>query len=59
MVRYYSIRILAGFLFYGSFGFGFLTGATYGIWVGLVTFTILAVSGFFLHKTADKFRETK
>ena len=59
MMKYYSIRLLAAFLFMGSFGIGLLTGATYGVWVGFVTFAILAISGVYLHKVADKFRETK
>ncbi len=50
---------MAGFLFYGSFGLGFLAGVTYGLWVGLVTFVVLAISGFSLHKVVDKLRDTK
>jgi hypothetical protein len=59
MVKYYSIQILAAFLVLGSFKFGFLAYAKYGKWVGWITFIILVTSGFFLHKAADKFRETK
>jgi hypothetical protein len=59
VMKYCSIRCLAGFLFYGSFAGGFLAGAQYGIWVGCVTFVILAISGFILHKVADKLRQTK
>jgi phosphoglycerol transferase MdoB-like AlkP superfamily enzyme len=59
MLKYYTIRILAGFLFYGSFGFGWLAYATYGMWIGLVTFIVLVVSGFFLHKVADKLEQDK
>ncbi len=55
-MKYYTIRLLAGFLFYGSFGFGFLAGATYGLWVGLLTFVILAISGFSLLQVAYKLR---
>jgi len=59
MLKYYTLRILAGFLFYGSFGFGFLVGATYGMWAGLVTFIILVISGLFLHKVAYKLGHEK
>jgi len=54
--KYYGIRFLAGFLFLGSFGGGFLAGAEYGKWVGWITFIILAGMGLFLHKIADKIR---
>ena len=59
MVKYYSIRILAAFLFMASFGFGFLVYAKYNKWVGWGTFIILAISGVFFHKVADKLRRTK
>ena len=59
MVKYYSIRILAGFLFLGSFKFGMLAYEEYGKWVGWITFIILVISGVFLDKVADKFRKTK
>jgi hypothetical protein len=59
MLKYYTIRILAGFLFYGSFGFGFLVGAIYGMWIGLVTFIVIAISGLFFHKVADKLEQEK
>ena len=50
MLKYYTIRILAGFLFMGSVGIGFLAGATYGKWVGLVTFVILVILGILLNR---------
>jgi hypothetical protein len=55
MVKYYTIQILAAFLVLGSFKFGFLAYSKYGEWVGWITFIILVISGFFLHKAADKF----
>jgi len=59
MAKYYIIRILAAFLFMGSFGFGLLAYATYSMWVGLVTFIILAILGIFFHKMADKLEQNK
>ena len=59
MVKYYCIQILAAFLVLSSFEFGFLAYAEYGKWIGWITFIILVTLGFFLHKAADKFRETK
>lgn len=53
-MKYYGVRILAGFLFMGSVGAGFLIYAKYGKWAGLVTFIILAIFGVILHKVADK-----
>ena len=59
MLKYYSIRFLASFLFYGSFAFGFLAGAAYGKWVGFGTFAILGASGIFLFRVVDRIRHTK
>jgi hypothetical protein len=53
-MKYYTIRILAAFLFMGSIGVGFITGAEYGKFVGWLTFILLAAIGLFLHFTADK-----
>ena len=56
MIKYYCIRILAAFLFLGSFKFGFLAYTEYGKWIGWGTFIMLAISGYFLDKFADKLR---
>ena len=57
MVRYFSIRVLAAFLFMGSVAAGFLAYAEYGKWVGWVTFAVLAISGVILHIVASKLRQ--
>jgi phosphoglycerol transferase MdoB-like AlkP superfamily enzyme len=59
MVKFYTVRILAAFLFLGSFKFGFLAYAEYGRWIGWVTFIISVVSAVILFKVADKLRRTK
>jgi hypothetical protein len=59
MKKYYTVRIIAAFLFMSSFGLGLLSYAKYGKWVGCVTFVVLAISGVFLHKVADKLDQTK
>lgn len=53
-MKYYTIRILAAFIFMGSIGVGFIIGAEYGNLVGWLTFFLLAAIGLFLHFTADK-----
>jgi hypothetical protein len=55
-MKYWSIRILGVLLFMGSFGGGFLAGATYGKLIGWVTFIVLASVGILLHARADKIR---
>lgn len=54
MAKYYTVRILAAFLFMASFGCGFLAGAEYGRWIGWMTFLIMATLGVILHKVADR-----
>ncbi len=56
-IKYYGIRLLAAFLFMGSFGGAFLTGAEFGKWAGWTTFIIMAGTGIFLHKFADKIKQ--
>jgi len=53
-MKYYIVRILAAFLFMGSFAVGPLVGAEYGKWIGWTCFIILATAGIVLHFTADK-----
>lgn len=57
LLKYYGIRILAGLLFMGSFGLGFLTGAKYGLLVGLISFIVFATLGILLHLVADKLKK--
>jgi hypothetical protein len=52
-LKYYSVRVLAGLLFMGSFAGGFLA-AEYGKWIGWLTFIVLAASGVLLHRVAGK-----
>lgn len=54
-MEYYFVRILAGFLFMGSFGFGFLVVAEYGKWFGWAVFIICALVGIILHNIAENF----
>jgi hypothetical protein len=56
--KYYIVRIIAGLLFMGSFGGGFLACAEYGKPVGWISFIALAAAGIILHKIADKIRES-
>jgi len=58
-LKYYSIRIIAGLLFMGSIGGGFLAYAQYGKLIGWITFITLAIVGIILHKIADKIRVLK
>jgi hypothetical protein len=53
-MNYYGVRILAAFLFMGSFAAGCLAGAEYGKWIGWTCFIILATAGIVLHFVADK-----
>ena len=55
-MKYWLIRLLAALFVMGSFGIGFLVGAKYGLWFGLVAFIVLIALGIYLHKTADKIR---
>jgi hypothetical protein len=54
MMKYYSVRILAALFVMSSFGVGFIAGAEYGIWIGLVFFIILMLTGIKLHYVAEK-----
>jgi hypothetical protein len=54
--KYFVIRFLAGLLFMGSFGIGFLAGARYGLFVGLISFFVTASVGLILHYVADKLK---
>jgi len=57
-MKYYSVRILAALFVMGSFGIGFLTGASYGKWAGWSIFAILMLSGIALHFVADRIEKT-
>ncbi len=58
-MKYYLVRILAAFLFMGSFATGFLAGAEYGKWIGWTWFIILATAGIVVHFAADKITKRK
>ena len=42
----------------GSLGAGAIAGSEYGLWIGLFTFICLMALGIYLHKIADKIRQT-
>lgn len=56
-MKYYTIRIIAGLLFMGAIGGGFITGAEYGKWVGWSIFIILFLAGIILHIFASKIQK--
>jgi len=41
----------------GSFAIGFLSGAEYGLMIGLISFFVIATAGIILHYMADKIRK--
>ena len=55
-IKYYSIKILAALCVMGSFGTGFLVGAAYGFWLGLLSFAGLFIIGIALHGMANRIR---
>ncbi len=55
-IKFYVIKILAAFSVMGSFGAGFVVGASYGLWLGLLSFISLFIIGIVLHKVANRVR---
>jgi hypothetical protein len=53
-MKYYFVRILAGFFFMGSIGIGFIAGKEYGKWIGWPIFFSMIVVSIILHRSADK-----
>jgi hypothetical protein len=57
-MKYYTIRILAAFLFMGSFGVGFMARAEYGKLAGWLTFMVMVTLAILLHIKADKIQKS-
>ena len=56
-MKYFAIRLLAAFLFMGSFGVGFIAGAEYGKLAGWLTFIAMVTSAILLHIKADQIQK--